>query len=110
VGVEVEDGVAGPAERGLHAAWLPGGGSVSREFATRVLRRGTRLRVRSSLTSTFPLGLWRCRRELRDSLTMTIYPRPVPPRALPDAQDAALLDAEEAESVRRDWSGDFHGI
>lgn len=110
IGVDVEDGVAGPAERGLHALWLPAGGSVSREFPIRVLRRGTRVRVRSTLISTFPLGLWRTRRELRDTLNMTVYPRPVSPRALPDAQDAALIDAEEAESLRRDWAGDFHGI
>ena len=108
--VEVEDSVAGPAERGLDAVHVPGAGGASRSFDTRLLRRGLRHRARATLTSSFPLGLWRSQRELRDTMDMVIYPRPVPPRSLEDAQDAALLDAEEAESTRRDWSGDLHGI
>ncbi len=109
-GVELEDSIAGPAERGMDALLVPAGGKSSRTFPTRLLRRGTRHRARAVLTSWFPLGLWKSQRELRDSVDMTIYPRPMTPRSLDDAQDAALLDAEEEESTRRDWSGDFHGI
>jgi uncharacterized protein (DUF58 family) len=109
-GVELEDSIAGPAERGMDAQLVPAGGKSSRSFPTRLLRRGTRHRARAVLTSWFPLGLWKSQRELRDSVDITIYPRPMTPRSLDDAQDAALLDAEEEESTRRDWSGDFHGI
>lgn len=108
--VEVEDSIAGPAERGLDASHVPARGQSVRAFPTRVLRRAVRHRARAVLTSWFPLGLWKSSRELRDRMEMTIYPRPVTPRSLEDAQDAALLDAEEEESTRRDWSGDFHGI
>lgn len=108
--VEVEDSMAGPAERGLDAQRVPACGQSVRAFPTRLLRRATQHRARAMLTSSFPLGLWCSSLELRARVDMTIYPRPVPPRALQDAQDAALLDAEEEESTRRDWSGDFHGI
>lgn len=108
--VDVEDGVAGPAERGLHARRLRAGGTATREFHTRMLRRGVSHRVRAVLSSGFPLGLWRTTREIRDRFSMTIFPRPVTPRELEEAQDAALLDVDEAESVRRDWTGDFHGV
>ena len=108
--VEVEDTVSGPAERGMDAAHVTGGQPVVRRFETRLLRRGPRHRARAILTSSFPLGLWHASQELRDTLDMMVYPRPVPPRSLEDAQDSALLDAEEEESNRRDWSGDFHGI
>lgn len=108
--VEVEDSISGPAERGLDAAYIPARGKSTRAFPTRMLRRGTRHRARAVLTSWFPLGLWKSTRELRERMDMTIYPRPIPPRLLEEAQDAALLDAEEDESNRRDWSGDFHGI
>ena len=108
--VEVEDTVSGPAERGMDAAHVTGGQPAIRRFETRLLRRGPRHRARAILTSSFPLGLWLSTQELRDTLDMIIYPRPVPPRSLEDAQDSALLDAEEEESNRRDWCGDFHGI
>ncbi len=108
--VELEDSIAGPAERGLDAACIGAGHSVRREFPTRLLRRGVSHRARAVLRSRFPLGLWLSEQEQRDRLEMIVYPRPVPPRSLEDAQDAALLDAEEDESARRDWSGDFHGV
>ena len=108
--VEIEDSIAGPSERGFDTTHVPAGGCASRSFESRILRRGSRHRAHAVLTSSFPLGLWRAERILRDSLSMTIFPRPVTPRALEDAQDAALLDAEEEESSRRDWAGDFHGI
>jgi uncharacterized protein (DUF58 family) len=111
VAVELEDGIAGPAERGLTARWLRcGGGRVVRTLTTRLLRRGTAHRVRSMLSSNFPLGLWRSRRELRDSVEVTVYPRPVTPRTLEEATDSAMIDAEESESTHRDWMGDFHGV
>lgn len=111
VAVELEDGVAGPAERGLTARWLRcGGGRVVRNLTTRLLRRGTAHRVRSLFSSTFPLGLWRSRRELRDSVSVTVFPRPVTPRALEEATDTAMIDAEDSESAHRDWMGDFHGV
>jgi uncharacterized protein (DUF58 family) len=111
VAVEVEDGIAGPAERGLTARWLRcEGGRVVRTLTTRLLRRGTSHRVRSMLSSTFPLGLWRSRREIRDSVDVTVFPRPVTPRALEEATDNAMIDAEESESTHRDWMGDFHGV
>jgi len=108
--IEVEDSIAGPAERGLDAAQVPAGGKSLRAFETRMLRRGARHGARARLLSRFPLGLWQVELELRGRVDMFVYPRPVPPRQLYDAQDAALLDAEEDESARRDWSGDFHGI
>ncbi len=108
--IEVEDSIAGPAERGLDAAQVPACGKSLRAFETRLLRRGVRHGARARLLSRFPLGLWQVELELRDRVDMIVYPRPVPPRQLYDAQDAALLDAEEDESARRDWSGDFHGI
>ncbi len=108
--VEVEDSISGPAERGLDAARVFAHRQSSRTFDTRVLRRGLRHRARAVLRSAWPLGLWQAERELRDTMEMIIYPRPVTPRSLDDAQDAALLDAEDEESNRRDWSGDFHGI
>jgi uncharacterized protein (DUF58 family) len=108
--VEVEESIAGPAERGLDAVQVSPHSQSSRSFETRLLRRGTRHRARAVLRSSFPLGLWLSERDVRDTINMTVYPRPVPPRSLADAQDAALMDAEEEESTRRDWSGDFHGI
>lgn len=108
--VEIEDSLSGPAERGMDAAVIPGNSQVTRAFSTRLLRRGTSHRARAMLVSHFPMGLWRSEMELRDRVDMTVYPRPVPPRQLEDAQDAALLDVDEAESARRDWTGDFHGI
>jgi len=111
VAVELEDGIAGPAERGLTARWLRcDGGRVVRTLTTRLLRRGTSHRLRSMLSSTFPLGLWRSRRELRDHIEVTVFPRPVTPRALEEAMDSVMIDAEESESAHRDWMGDFHGV
>jgi uncharacterized protein (DUF58 family) len=111
VAVELEDGVAGPAERGLTARWVRNkGGRVTRTLTTRLLRRGVRHRLRSMLTSTFPLGLWRSRQELRDTIEVIVYPRPVTPRTLEEATDSAMIDTDEAESSHRDWMGDFHGV
>lgn len=110
VGVEYEDGIAGPGERGLFAAWVPAAGEVVRSFSTRMLRRGTRHRLRSALTSSFPFGLWRGKLDLRDTLEMIIFPRAIPPRELEDPQDMAQLEADESESAKHDWLGDFHGI
>ncbi len=109
--VDVECGIAGPAERGLSAAWVrSGGGLVRRRINTRLLRRGVTHRIRSVLTSTFPLGLWHSQREVRDILEVTVFPRPVTPRVLEEAVDASIIDVEEAESTHRHWSGDFHGL
>jgi uncharacterized protein (DUF58 family) len=109
--VDVECGIAGPAERGLSAGWVrSGGGMVRRRINTRLLRRGVTHRIRSVLTSAFPLGLWRSQREVRDTLEVTVFPRPVTPRVLEEAVDSAMIDVEEAESAHRDWSGDFHGV
>ncbi len=111
VAVELDDAVAGPAERGLTARWVrSGGGKVSRTLTTRLLRRGVAHRLRSMLTSTFPLGLWRSRQELRDTVEVTVYPRPVTPRTLEEPADSAMIDTDEAESTHRDWMGDFHGV
>jgi uncharacterized protein (DUF58 family) len=109
--VDVQCGIAGPAERGLAASWVRSGGGLSRRHIhTRLLRRGVSHRIRSVLSSTFPLGLWRSRREVRDALEVMVYPRPVTPRVLEDAVDSAMIDVDEAESAHRDWSGDFHGV
>jgi uncharacterized protein (DUF58 family) len=111
VAVELEDGIAGPAERGLTARWIRNKGSrVTRTLTTRLLRRGVSHRLRSMLTSSFPLGLWRSRQELRDTIDVVVYPRPVTPRTLEEATDAAMIDTDEAESSHRDWMGDFHGV
>jgi uncharacterized protein (DUF58 family) len=109
--VELEDGVAGPAERGLTAGWLrSGGGRITRSLTTRLLRRGTSHRVRCLFVSNFPLGLWRSCEEIRDSVEVVVYPRPVTPRTLDEATDSAMIDTDEAESTHRDWMGDFHGV
>ncbi|MES2706591.1 MAG: DUF58 domain-containing protein [Verrucomicrobiota bacterium] len=108
--VEIEDSLSGPAERGMDAVVIPGQSQATRAFSTRLLRRGTSHRARAMLVSHYPMGLWRSELELRDRIEMTVWPRPVPPRQLEEAQDAALLDVDEAESARRDWTGDFHGI
>jgi uncharacterized protein (DUF58 family) len=109
--VEAEDGAAGPAERGLTARWVRcRGGSVVRTLTTRLLRRGVSHRVRTLLTSNFPIGLWRSREELRTILEVVVYPRPVTPRTLEEATDSAMIDTDEAESSHRDWMGDFHGV
>lgn len=109
--VEVDDGIAGPAERGMSARWIrSGGGRVVRTLTTRLLRRGTRHRMKSLLTSSFPMGLWRSTRELREEAEVLVYPRPVTPRTLEEATDPAMIDTDEAESTHRDWMGDFHGV
>jgi uncharacterized protein (DUF58 family) len=111
VAVELDDGIAGPAERGMAARWIRSrGGRVSRALTTRLLRRGVAHRLRSMLTSTFPLGLWRSRQEVRDVVEVVVYPRPVTPRTLEEATDSAMIDTDEAESTHRDWMGDFHGV
>lgn len=108
--IDYEDGIAGPAERGLHVAWLRPGGSSSRQFKTRLLRRGLRHRLRSSVQSSFPLGLWRVREEFVETIDMVLIPRPIVPRLLDDPEFSALLEADESESIQVDHSGDFHGL
>ena len=109
-GIELDDTMAGPTERGLSAGCIAPGATVLRTLTTRMLRRGVRHRLRCSLTSSFPLGLWRSRRELRDVVDFTVFPRPVPPRSLDDATDPSATDVDEAESGHRDWAGDLHGV
>lgn len=109
--VELEDGMAGPAARGMSAGWIRhGGGRVTREITTRLLRRGVEHRLRSRLVSNFPLGLWCSREEIRETVRLTVYPRPVTPRTLEEATDAAMTGADEAASFHRDWMGDLHGV
>jgi len=111
VAVDLDDGIAGPAERGMTARWIRSrGGRVSRTLTTRLLRRGVAHRLRSMLSSSFPLGLWRSRQEVRDVIEVVVYPRPVTPRTLEEATDSAMIDTDEAESTHRDWMGDFHGV
>ncbi len=110
VAVDFDDGAAGPQEKGLHASWIMAGGTVERRVQTRMLRRGMKHRLRSSIESTFPLGLWRTREEIKDALEMIIYPRPIAPRILDDPEFASMLEADDAESVQFDYSGDFHGL
>ena len=110
-GIDVEDGVSGPTERGMTAAWVASrGGSSTRTFTTRLLRRGDSLRATARLTSVWPLGLWRSTLDTRDRLPVTIFPRPAQPRTLEEAVETANVDVDEAESVHRDWMGDFHGV
>jgi uncharacterized protein (DUF58 family) len=108
--IEYEDSISGPSERGLHAAWVQSGGKVQRMFKTRLLRRGLKHRVRGSLASTFPLGLWRAQQEIKDVLEMVIIPRPITPRILDDPEFTSLLEADDSESIQLDYSGDFHGL
>jgi uncharacterized protein (DUF58 family) len=109
--IDVEDGLAGPTERGLSVPWLPsGGGKSARSFSTRVLRRGISHRLRTVLVSTWPFGLWKTSHEVSNEVALTVFPRPITPKAFEDATDTALLDVDEAESWHRDWMGDFHGL
>lgn len=108
--ISYEDAIAGASERGLFISWLRAGGSGTRKFRARLLRRGIRHRMRSSVESSFPLGLWRAREEFKDELEMIIMPRPIKPRILDDPEFASLLDADESESLQIDYSGDFHGL
>jgi uncharacterized protein (DUF58 family) len=41
---------------------------------------------------------------------MVIYPRSLPPRILEDPEFLTMLEADEAESLQYDTSGDFHGV
>lgn len=108
--INYEDGLAGPTERGLHARWLRPGETSVRRFKTRLLRRGLRHRIRSSVESTFPLGLWKAREEFVETIEMVLIPRPIVPRILNDPEFTALLEADDSESVQVDYSGDFHGL
>lgn len=108
--IDYEDGVAGPKERGLHAGWVKAGGSASRKFKTRLLRRGISHRLRGSVESSFPLGLWKARDEFKETLEMIIIPRPIAPRILDDPEFVSLLEADDSESSLVDYSGDFHGL
>lgn len=109
-GVELEDAMSGPTERGLSARVIGPGGVVQRRIQTRMLRRGIRHRIRCALVSEFPLGIWRTSREFSDHLDFTVFPRPVRPRAFDDPSSAGASDSDEFESDRRDLVGDFHGI
>lgn len=108
--VEFEDTVAGPTEKGLHAAWLRPGHSATREMQSRLLKRGLVHRARTRFESCFPLGLWITRMEAESRLEMTIFPRPVPPKVFDDPNLMTLLEATESESNLTDWDGDFHGL
>lgn len=108
--VEFEDTVAGPTEKGLHAAWLRAGRSATREMQSRLLKRGLVHQARIRFESCFPLGLWSTRKEAESRLEMTIFPRSVPPKVFEDPNLMTLLEANEAESTLTDWDGDFHGL
>lgn len=108
--IELEDAIAGPSEKGLSTPFLAQGATVRRTMATRMLRRGTHHRIRCGFVSEFPLGIWQSRREIRDHIDFTVFPRPVLPRALDDSSNAGFADADIIESNRRDSSGDLHGI
>lgn len=108
--IELEDGIAGPSEKGLSTPFLSQGASVRRTMATRMLRRGTHHRIRCAFISEFPLGIWRSRREFRDHINFTVFPRPVLSRSLEDSAHAGFADADNVESNHPDWSGDLHGI
>ncbi len=108
--IELEDGFAGPSEKGLSTPFLAQGTTVRRSMATRMLRRGTHHRIRCGFVSEFPLGIWHSRREIRDHIEFTVFPRPVLPRALEDSANAGFSDADIIESNRPDSSGDLHGI
>ncbi|MBP7948325.1 MAG: DUF58 domain-containing protein [Verrucomicrobiales bacterium] len=110
IAIDCEDSIGGSAERGLHAGWVKAGSRVKRKFQTRLLRRGVRHRLRTAVESTFPFGLWKVREESRQTLEMTIFPRPIVPRILDDPEFASLLEADEAESIQYDYAGDFHGL
>ena len=108
--IDYEDGVAGPGERGMHASWIRAGGHAERKFQTRLLRRGVKHRLRSSVESTFPMGLWKAREEFREVIEMVVIPRPIAPRILDDPEFVSLLEADDSESIQVDYSGDFHGL
>jgi uncharacterized protein (DUF58 family) len=108
--VEYEETVAGPTEKGLSAPWIKRGGTVHRKCQTRLLRRGLQHRAKAILESTFPMGLWKVRRELREIVDVLVYPRPILPRILEDPEFLNMLESDEAESLQFDVSGDFHGI
>ncbi len=109
VGVEVEDALSGPSERGLAALWIPArGGTCSRCYTTRLIRRGRGLRARSLLTSTWPMGLWRNKLVLRERIEVIVFPHPARARRL--ALSFEEVAYEQLANGRPDRMGEFHGL
>ena len=48
--------------------------------------------------------------EMKSSLEMTIFPRPVLPKLFEENDLMTLLEANEADSEITDWDGDLHGL
>lgn len=86
------------------------GDGAREEVLARFRRRGCHSRFRFCLSSDFPFGLFRHRREGVVDSSLAVYPRPAFPPAL-----ARLLAAGSGEDggsrlFSRDCMGEFHGL
>ena len=108
--INVEDSMLPFSNRGLSATWVRSLGSSELEFSTRVPRRGIVDRSSLVVESTFPFGLFRTGRKIAVPIHLTVFPRPVVPRALEEAEDSDMLEGMSRGTPTRDPSGDFRSI
>lgn len=108
--INVEDSMLPFSNRGLSATWVRSLGSSELGFSTRVPRRGVLKRSSLVVGSTFPFGLFRTGRKISLPINLTIFPKPVVPRALEEAEDSDMLEGMSRGRPTRDPSGDFRAI
>ncbi|MFT4548732.1 MAG: hypothetical protein ACI8XO_004957 [Verrucomicrobiales bacterium] len=108
--INVEDSMLPFSNRGLSATWVRSLGSSELSFSTRVPRRGVVNRSSLVVESTFPFGLFRTGRKISVPISLTIFPKPVIPRALEEAEDSDMLEGMSRGTPTRDPSGDFRAI
>lgn len=108
--INVEDSMLPFSNRGLSARWVRSLGSSELEFPTRVPRRGVLKRSSLIVESTYPFGLFRTGRKLSIPIALTVFPRPLVPRALEEAEDSDMLEGMSRGTPTRDPSGDFRAI
>lgn len=110
VAINVEDSMLPFSNRGLSAKWVRSLGSSELQFSTRVPRRGVLHKSSLVVESTFPFGLFRTGRKMQLPIALTIFPKPVVPRALEEAEDSDMLEGMSRGTPTRDPSGDFRAI
>ena len=108
--INVEDSMLPFSNRGLSATWVRSLGSSQLQFSTRVPRRGVVSRSSLVVESTFPFGLFRTGRKISMPISLTVFPKPVVPRALEEAEDSDMLEGMSRGTPTRDPSGDFRAI
>lgn len=108
--INVEDSMLPFSNRGLSATWVRSLGSSELGFSTRVPRRGVQSRSSLVVNSTFPCGLFSTGRKISLPIHFPIFPKPVVPRALEEAEDSDMLEGMSRGQPTRDPSGDFRAI